>query len=276
MNALPQLSNTYIYLHGIAVPREILLGPRIVLAPATCPLDRDCVSAWARDNVEEGIIIIFLPTVTSQLRIDSTNDEAGAVLTWNSMWDAILLSAVEHREVAFNFQCDTPASQLSRDSNLRVMNRALRGLAHFDAHVLSEDEARWLEAHFDSGRRLMAQDSFKNAIHAMWSYRWHTIARARLALLWSGIEGLFGVESELVFRMSLYVARFLEPNAEDKRRELFAAVKKLYKARSSAVHGAEIRGDANANVDESAGLLQRLVRRCIEVGQLPHPDALVP
>ncbi len=267
---------TYIYLHGLAVPRDVRLGAKVVLQPAKCPLERDWIDAWSRNHVDEGVILIFLPTVTSQLQIEATDDKDGAILTWNTMWDPILLSAILHREVAFNFQSDTPGSTLSRDSHLRVINRAFRGLGPFDSHVIPDPDVEWLESHFEVGRRMLSLDPFQNAAHAMWSYRWHTYPRARLALLWSGIEGLFGAESELVFRMSLYIARLLEPDDIDKRRRLFEAVKTLYKTRSAAVHGAAIKGDAHASVDESAVLLQRLMRRCIEQGQLPQIETLVP
>jgi hypothetical protein len=100
--------------------------------------------------------------------------------------------------------------------------------------------------------------------------------RARLAILWSGIEGLFGVDSEIVFRVSLYTARFLEPHDQAKQREVFERVKELYKLRSKAVHGSRMKGNAKEGVDESASLLRRLIRRCSELGSLPNIESLVP
>lgn len=268
--------DTYIYLHGIAVSRDVRLCEHVTLMPADCKPFRDCIDRWAKNEVDEGIILIFLPHVSSQLRILADDPKLRVMLAWNSMWDAILLSAISNREVAFNFQCDTPAELIEATSDLRVINRAFRGLSHADPSLLPEAEALWLESNFDAARSLLKKPGFENAVHCLWSYGWHTLPRARLALLWSGIEGLFAVDSELVFRVSLYCATFLEPDDTSARRQLFDSVKKLYRDRSAAVHGSPMKGDAAKSVEASSQLLHRLIRRCIEQGQLPDASALAP
>lgn len=47
-----------------------------------------------------------------------------------------------------------------------------------------------------------------------------------MAVIWAGIEGLFGVSSEIRFRLSICIARFLYPDDADKRKLIFEAVKK--------------------------------------------------
>jgi len=74
----------------------------------------------------------------------------------------------------------------------------------------------------------------------------------QLAIIWSGIEALFGIDTELSFRVSLYSARFLEPEDRSKQVEVFSTVRELYKVRSRAVHGARIKGDAGDAVVKSA------------------------
>jgi hypothetical protein len=98
----------------------------------------------------------------------------------------------------------------------------------------------------------------------------------RLAILWAGIEGLFGVESEIVFRLSLYIARYLFPNDEPMRSQTFNKVKQLYKQRSAAVHGSRVKGDVSTDVTDSALLLGQLVRKCVEARELPQTDRLAP
>jgi hypothetical protein len=98
----------------------------------------------------------------------------------------------------------------------------------------------------------------------------------QLAVIWAGIEGLFGIESEIIFRLSLYSARFLEPTDEMARQAVFALVKRLYKQRSAAVHGAELKGDASAAVREAVQLLLRLLKKCVEMKGLPEIDSLAP
>jgi hypothetical protein len=56
--------------------------------------------------------------------------------------------------------------------------------------------------------RLLNEAAFQNAVHCLATYRWHSTAAPQLAIIWSGIEGLFGVDTEPSFRVSLYCARF--------------------------------------------------------------------
>ena len=84
------------------------------------------------------------------------------------------------------------------------------------------------------------------------------------------------VESELAFRVSLYAARFLAPGDASERTQIFDSVKRLYKLRSAAVHGARMRGDARDAVEESAQLTSRLLRQCVLANHMPRIDELVP
>lgn len=45
--------------------------------------------------------------------------------------------------------------------------------------------------------------------------------------------------------------------------------------RSSAIHGNKIKGNIFSFVDESAILLNQLIRRCAEIGELPNIEKLV-
>jgi len=119
-----------------------------------------------------------------------------------------------------------------------------------------QEEATWIEQNFSQARN--ARPS------------------AQLAVLWSGIEGLFAVESEIVFRLSLYIARYIAPNDEIERRRVFIEVKHLYKQRSAAVHGSEIKGDANSTINESAQLLLRILRQCVTDNNVPCIEKLAP
>jgi hypothetical protein len=53
-------------------------------------------------------------------------------------------------------------------------------------------------------------------------------------------------------------------------------VQKLYNARSAAVHGSKVKGDAARAVTESAEILRNLLRRCATVGAIPDPNDLAP
>ncbi len=201
--------------------------------------------------------------------------KALAIVAWNSLWDAVLLSAIHDCEAICNFQCDRPAEEFSAECRFEITNYHLRGLTE-SVYKISDEEASWIENNFHTARTLLDKTEFQNAVHCLATYRWHVHPRARLALLWSGIEGLCNIESELVFRLSLYAARFLEPDNKDKMKTAFSNVKRLYKQRSAAVHGSRIKGEAGKAVEDSVQLLKTLLKRCIVVGDLPCVDALAP
>jgi hypothetical protein len=97
-----------------------------------------------------------------------------------------------------------------------------------------------------------------------------------MAVLWAGIEGMFGASSEIRFRIRLYISRFLHPEDDDNRKVTFESVKKLYNSRSSAVHGSKVKGDIGQAVDDSAELLKKLINKCIESRAIPNEKELVP
>ena len=99
--------------------------------------------------------------------------------------------------------------------------------------------------------------------------------RVQLAILWAGIESLFRINNELSFRISLYIAKFLGNEDSNEEKRLFDEVKSLYKSRSSAVHGDNIKGDINSLVTRSATLLNKLIVKCIEINELPNVESLI-
>lgn len=266
---------TFLYLNGIGVSRAIQLGQDIELLPANCSPKPDDIIRVSKSEVDIGVISIFLRQVRSQFRITAENPKALARLAWNSLWDAVLLSAMHDCEAICNFQCDRPAEEFNAKCRFEITNYHLRGFTK-SVYGISDEEASWIEKNFHTARMLLDKTEFQNAVHCLATYRWHAHPRARLALLWSGVEGLFNIDSELVFRLSLYIARFLTPDNEEEMKTTFLNVKRLYKQRSAAVHGSRIKGEANKAVEESAQLLKTLLKRCIVAGELPCVKELAP
>jgi len=98
--------------------------------------------------------------------------------------------------------------------------------------------------------------------------------RAAIARIWSGIEALFGVESELVYRISLIAASLLEPPGQP-RKARFRSVRRLYGIRSKAVHGQRLSDEQlRAALSESFDLLRSLLLVIIEKGRMLTSDAL--
>ena len=101
-----------------------------------------------------------------------------------------------------------------------------------------------------------------------------SLPRVQLAVIWSGIESLFNVNTEFSFRISLYISNLLIEN-KTQAKDLFKQVRKMYSLRSTAVHGNKAKDNLAGAVEESAALLNRILRRCAELNCLPDVDNLV-
>lgn len=161
--------------------------------------------------------------------------------------------------------------QCSQDY-IHITNYELRALLS-DIYNISEEDELWLEKYYKTAYKLLEKDSFQTAVHTMASYRWHSVPRVQLAVIWSGIESLFNVNTEVSFRISLYIANFLGEN-EAQAQQIFKQVRKIYSSRSSAVHGNKTKDNLESAVEESANLLTRILRRCAELNKLPDVDNL--
>lgn len=134
---------------------------------------------------------------------------------------------------------------------------------------VTHEDAAWIRQHFDSFDALAAQsEKFRFALEAAIDWRYAKDARAGIARLWSGIEAVFGISSELVFRVSLLAAALLSPRGP-LRKEKFEAVKKLYGIRSKAVHGEALSEELlSQGLADSWQLLRELLLVIVEKG---HP-----
>lgn len=268
---------TFLLLSGISVTSNLRLSDRIELQSAdTSHLDlKTALSACSHPD-DIAVVAAFIPRTTAQFRITAATPKELATVAWNASWDALLLGALLCAEIGFNLQSDAPANKIATDSHLHATNLYMHGITNDSPHILSAEDAEWLTAHFANARRLLDDDRFQTAVHCLATYRWHSMPRIRLAILWAGIEGIFGASSEIRFRISLYIARYIHPDDGDARRGLFDSVQKLYNARSAAVHGSNIKGDPSLAVTDSAKVLCKLLRRCATVGSIPDVSELAP
>jgi hypothetical protein len=132
----------------------------------------------------------------------------------------------------------------------------------------SAEDAGWIRLHFDGFNSLAASsERFRFALEAANDWRYTKDARTAISRLWAGIESLFGISSELVFRLSLMAASVLQPRGS-KRRDCFHHVKRLYGVRSKAVHGDKISDERLAEgLDGSFCLLRDLLLTFVAHGQ---------
>jgi hypothetical protein len=268
-------TETFLYLNGLGVNKPVSLGKNIELLPVTSTIDTNIVMKLSKDQGDYGVALIFLWLVKSQLHIVSESPKSLVKDAWNSLWDATLLSAIFDCDTVCNFQCNKSADEIAIPCDFRVTNHHLRGLT-LPMYYLNDEDIVWIIKHFVNARNLLDQSKFSNAVHCLVTYHWHSLPTAQLALLWSGIEGLFDINSELVFRLSLYIARFLEDDCKENRVKTFNNVKRLYNLRSHAVHGSGNIVDSNKSVNDSAQLLRRLILQCINNNNLPIIEDIVP
>lgn len=275
MSIFSKGTETYLYLNGIRPSEEIYLRNEVTLLPSSCNPTPDEIFAKSKSEVDIGVACIFLRSVSASLHIAASTPQELAVKAWNSQWDAILLGALYDCEIGFNFQSDVAPENFDQAKEFHVTNYAFKGLNSGQIRCLKSSENQWLKNHYRSAWQLMAEDKYQNAIHCLASYRWHSMPRAKLALIWSGIEGLFQIDYELSFRLSLYIAKYLAPRNHAKQKAIFDEVKKLYGMRSKAVHGGNL-NSLSDSVKLSVGILRKLVVKSAEQGILPEINKLIP
>ena len=137
------------------------------------------------------------------------------------------------------------------------------------ADGVTAEDAAWIHEHFDVFNNLAAQSQpFRFALEAAIDWRFAKDARSAVARLWSGIEAIFGITSELVYRISLLSACLLAERG-DKRRGKFEEVKKLYGLRSKVVHGEQLTDEKVASaLNDSYHLLGALLLLSINKGHV--------
>ena len=135
------------------------------------------------------------------------------------------------------------------------------------------DDAAWIHEHFELFNGLASEsESFRFAMEAATDWRFAKDARSAIARLWSGIEAIFGITSELVYRISLLSACLLA-EGEERRKAKFKEVKKLYSVRSKVVHGTQLSPEKIAvALNDSYQLLADLLLLSIDKGHVLSQD----
>lgn len=277
MKVVGHHGESYIFLTGIEIEDAISLGEGVDLTPAdTSHIDIHSALAACNSQADIPSIVSFIPLITAQFKINAKNPKQSSILAWNATWDAILLSAILNSEICFNIQSDTNANLINSKSSLRSITHFMHGYPGSKPHKVTPEERIWIIENFDNARNLLGNERFRTAIHCLATYRWHSLPRIKLAVIWSGIESIFGIQSEIRFRLSINIARFLHLNNEENRKSIFDSVKNLYTIRSKAVHGEKLKSDISNIVTESSELLRTIIIKSIEQRSIPDENLLIP
>lgn len=133
---------------------------------------------------------------------------------------------------------------------------------------VSSFDLAWVSDHLLTFADLLEVQSFRLAVECLTTHHQQTNDRMMAAILWSGIESLFSIQTELTFRISAFIAALLESPGVG-RRDLYGRVKKLYGVRSKAVHGAKLTAQQlHEHVVEVRELLSRLLCLAVEQGKV--------
>jgi hypothetical protein len=101
---------------------------------------------------------------------------------------------------------------------------------HPDARITIAD-CEWAVKHLTKYTDLLETPKFRLAVDSLTRHHLLTSDRMMAAAIWSGVEALFEINSELRFRLSAYIAACLVERGPG-RKELFNSTKKLYDFRS--------------------------------------------
>lgn len=174
------------------------------------------------------------------------------------------------REEGIQSALDSPKCQLPRFRG-ELLDYHIVKLVHGDRRrdPVSQQDVAWITTHFDKFNTLSSESTqFLYALTAASDWRYSKDARAAIARLWSGVESLFDIKTELVYRLSISAASLLTSRG-DARIEKFKAIKKLYGLRSKAVHGSPLTSqEVQTTMDESFHLLRELILATVVKGKI--------
>jgi hypothetical protein len=187
-------------------------------------------------------------------------------------WIAALLRIAGYPYLAVPVLSNQPFSEASTrqdEPDLRpfeIVPRILRAGGE-EIRRLEVGDLDWAKKKWQAGAKLLQRNpAFFSAVRA---FDFCTLEGKRsLSLLsvWTGLEQLFSPSpGELRFRVSSYIAAYLEPPGE-KRLALFKEVLKLYDARSKAAH--------TSSDIENAPLVQSFVIMRNSLVKMIHEEAI--
>jgi hypothetical protein len=136
-----------------------------------------------------------------------------------------------------------------------------------NAKEIDDSDVDWIKEYFDKYDELYHEhNGFITAMISSVNWKYSNSPRLAIACIWAGIESLFSINSELVFRISLEIANFIEKDTA-KRKALFKHVKDIYGLRSKAVHGDNMNdNELLSTIHESYFILRDLISRIIANG----------
>ncbi len=294
--------NWYVLVVGLPRPQvPLTLAPGISLVPLDWPLSVfDLAAAGSVGFREWAMLEPLAPACTCEIETAKDSEALPGYDTLNRAWLASALLVLRGFTRHFGVACSpyswslvaghqersSPAfrKQMLEEGVDAAVHRPAQSLPPFRGNLLDHhtrllinrdartdavgvDDAAWIEAHFQTFNRLASEDeAFRLALESAIDWRYAKEPRVAVGRIWSGIEAVFGIKAELVYRVSGLCASLLEGRGRA-RIDRFRTTKALYGLRSKAVHGAPLSEEQLAlAVNDSYGLLRDLLLLSVERG----------
>lgn len=296
--------NWYVLVYNLGAPESPLtLAPGVTLRPLhQSPTVFDLAAAGAAGFREWAVLEPMAQHCVAEIETARDGATTPGYDTLNRAWLAsallVLRGHTRHTCLACSaYSWDLIAGHQSRTASVfqdqlndegldAAVHNSRRALPHFHGNLLdyhlsslcnkdaknsppTSEDAEWVLSHFEVFNRLAADSQqFRLALEAAIDWRYSKEPRSAVARLWSGIEAIFGITSELVYRISLLSACLLAERG-DARKKKFEEVKRLYGLRSKVVHGELLADDkVESALDDSYRLLADLLLATINKGHV--------
>lgn len=162
----------------------------------------------------------------------------------------------------------TIAAVTDGSCHVQLLEDVPRARRFGDAPRISKADLDWTETSLIAFAEHLEVPRFRLAVDALTTHQHEASLRMTAASLWVGVEALFGINSELRFRLAALAASFLESRGPQ-RVGRYRAVKAL-DVRSRAVHGGAIEGAALAHhISEVRVLLSSLICKMVDAKHVP-------
>jgi hypothetical protein len=264
---------SFIFGIGLLIDAEFHFSDEVIIRPAKLPTDHIELQAYARSQRDYGFLVALAEEVSFEIEIRGEDQRSAAANSWNHQWLLILLSIIVQSPIYHPISSTKPSKKLDRNcchiQNIFVAPGIFNEKVKCsNAHLL---EAKKLYGNF---KDLLSEKAFVHAT-SIAAHNFNEPKKSiRMAGIWSGIEALLNVQSELNYRIPLMCALLLS-SSEEKKLEIFSKTQKLYAARSKCVHGANMKSkELNECLDESLALLCDLIKLFCRNKKIPDANEL--
>lgn len=221
----------------------------------------------------------FAYDIEVELEIPTTQKLPGGLNAEDTVWlIAALLRLARHPYLMVSMLSDHPFEDAATSQQelflhpFEIEPRILRASEKSESAITDSDLV-WVKEVWPRTAELLSRSSQLNlALRAADACMVKGRPASALLMAWGALEELFAPSrAELRFRVSAYIAAYLEP-AGSKRLELFKTVADLYNARSKAAHTAQ--GAEMGALVQSFIILRNALICMIDKGEVPSQGQL--